>query len=55
MFAGVACLRDLAAMNDKNQLDWAKWSPYLAGTEAWTTYLLPGLGEHAHRGRSVDR
>ncbi|MGH3878960.1 MAG: amino acid ABC transporter permease [Actinophytocola sp.] len=33
----------LDAMNEKNQLDWAKWSPYLAGTEAWTTYLLPGL------------
>jgi glutamate transport system permease protein len=33
----------LAEMADKNQLEWAKWSPYLAGTEAWTTYLLPGL------------
>ena len=33
----------LTAMNEKNQLDWEKWSPYLAGTEAWTTYLLPGL------------
>ncbi|OLF16870.1 amino acid ABC transporter permease [Actinophytocola xanthii] len=33
----------ISAMNDKNQLDWDKWSPYLAGTEAWTTYLLPGL------------
>lgn len=33
----------LAMMNSKNQLDWAKWSPYLAGSEAWTTYLLPGL------------
>lgn len=33
----------LDAMNEKNQLDWAKWEPYLAGTEAWTTYLLPGL------------
>lgn len=33
----------LSAMNEKNQLDWEKWEPYLAGTEAWTTYLLPGL------------
>jgi glutamate transport system permease protein len=42
VFAGIAYL-GLAAMNDKNQLDWDKWSPYLAGTDAWTTYLLPGL------------
>lgn len=34
----------LSTMNEKNQLDWEKWKPYLAGTEAWTTYLLPGLG-----------
>ena len=33
----------LDTMADKNQLDWVKWEPYLAGTEAWTTYLLPGL------------
>jgi glutamate transport system permease protein len=33
----------LSTMADKDQLAWAKWSPYLAGTEAWTTYLLPGL------------
>lgn len=33
----------LSAMNAKGQLDWAKWSPYLADTEAWTTFLLPGL------------
>jgi glutamate transport system permease protein len=43
VFVGVAYLL-LAAMNDHNQLEWAKWSPYLAGTDAWTTYLLPGLG-----------
>ncbi len=42
VFAGLVYLL-LAAMNDKNQLDWAKWSPYLASSEAWTTYLLPGL------------
>lgn len=33
----------LGEMDDKGQLDWDKWSPYLAGTEAWTTYLLPGI------------
>lgn len=42
VFAGLVYL-GLAAMNEKNQLDWDKWSPYLAGTDAWTTYLLPGL------------
>jgi glutamate transport system permease protein len=31
------------SLSDKGQLDWAKWKPYLAGSEAWTTYLLPGL------------
>ncbi|MFP3987509.1 amino acid ABC transporter permease [Streptomyces sp. E11-3] len=30
-------------MDDNGQLEWAKWSPFLAGSEAWTTYLLPGL------------
>ncbi|HEY7595865.1 MAG TPA: amino acid ABC transporter permease [Actinophytocola sp.] len=40
---GVLAYLGLAAMNEKNQLDWDKWSPYLAGTDAWTTYLLPGL------------
>lgn len=40
--AGVLYLL-VSGMNEKNQLDWDKWSPYLAGTEAWTTYLLPGL------------
>ncbi|MFJ2773057.1 amino acid ABC transporter permease [Streptomyces sp. NPDC087300] len=33
-----------SAMSDKGQLEWAKWRPWLADTEAWTTYLLPGLG-----------
>lgn len=42
VFALVAYLV-LAAMNDKNQLDWDKWSPYLADFDSWTTYLLPGL------------
>jgi glutamate transport system permease protein len=31
------------SLSDKGQLDWAKWKPYLAGSEAWTTYILPGL------------
>ncbi|WP_156726350.1 amino acid ABC transporter permease [Streptomyces apocyni] len=30
-------------MDDNEQLEWAKWRPFLAGSEAWTTYLLPGL------------
>jgi glutamate transport system permease protein len=43
LVAGFIVYLLLDAMNDENQLEWAKWSPYLAGTEAWTTYLLPGL------------
>ncbi|MFD7405311.1 amino acid ABC transporter permease [Streptomyces sp. NPDC059866] len=30
-------------LNEKNQLDWAKWEPFLTGSEAWTTYIWPGL------------
>jgi glutamate transport system permease protein len=30
-------------MDDKNQLEWALWEPFTTG-QAWTTYLLPGLG-----------
>jgi len=30
-------------MDDKKQLEWALWEPFTTG-EAWTTYLLPGLG-----------
>lgn len=33
----------LVAMEEKGQLDWIRWEPYLAGSEAWETYLLPGL------------
>jgi len=29
-------------MDDKGQLVWAKWSPFTE-SQAWTTYLLPGL------------
>lgn len=30
-------------MSDKGQLEWAKWKPFTE-SPAWTTYLLPGLG-----------
>ncbi|MER6344637.1 amino acid ABC transporter permease [Streptomyces sp. NPDC001595] len=31
-------------MDDKGQLKWALWKPFTE-SEAWTTYLLPGLGD----------
>ncbi|MFD7131541.1 amino acid ABC transporter permease [Streptomyces sp. NPDC059894] len=31
-------------MDDKNQLEWALWEPFTTA-QAWTTYLLPGLGD----------
>ncbi|MGW0599262.1 amino acid ABC transporter permease [Streptomyces sp. NPDC002776] len=31
------------SLDDKGQLDWEKWKPFFSGTEAWTTYILPGL------------
>lgn len=31
-------------LSDKGQLDSAKWSPFFTDSQAWTTYLLPGLG-----------
>lgn len=33
-----------STLSDKNQLDWALWSPFFTDANAWTTYLLPGLG-----------
>ncbi|MEV6665491.1 amino acid ABC transporter permease [Streptomyces nigra] len=30
------------SLEEKAQLDWEKWKPFF-GSEAWTTYLLPGL------------
>ncbi|MFD9005812.1 amino acid ABC transporter permease [Streptomyces sp. NPDC059582] len=30
-------------MDDKHQLNWALWEPFTT-SQAWTTYLLPGLG-----------
>ncbi|MDT0266160.1 amino acid ABC transporter permease [Streptomyces sp. DSM 44915] len=35
----------LSALNDKNQLDLAKWDPFVTDSRVWTTYLLPGLQE----------
>lgn len=31
-------------MDDKNQLEWKLWKPFIT-SEAWTTYLLPGLAD----------
>lgn len=31
------------SLNDKDQLAWDKWKPFLGGTEAWSTYIWPGL------------
>ncbi|MFD1656867.1 amino acid ABC transporter permease [Streptomyces caeni] len=31
------------SLNDKGQLAWDKWKPFLGGTEAWSTYIWPGL------------
>ncbi|MFD1833113.1 MULTISPECIES: amino acid ABC transporter permease [Streptomyces] len=33
----------LDTMADKNQLDGAKWEPFVADGRVWTTYLIPGL------------
>ncbi|MGI5411736.1 amino acid ABC transporter permease [Streptomyces chartreusis] len=30
-------------LSDKGQLDWEKWKPFFSSSEAWTTYILPGL------------
>ncbi|MFE7273210.1 amino acid ABC transporter permease [Streptomyces sp. NPDC057623] len=32
------------AMDEKKQLEWALWKPFTQ-SEAWTTYLLPGLAD----------
>ncbi|MGW3206679.1 amino acid ABC transporter permease [Streptomyces sp. NPDC001135] len=31
------------ALDDKGQLDWALWKPFFSGTEAYSTYIWPGL------------
>ncbi|MBF8173633.1 MULTISPECIES: amino acid ABC transporter permease [Streptomyces] len=30
-------------LNDKGQLEWVLWKPFFSGTEAWSTYIWPGL------------
>ncbi|MFC7915560.1 amino acid ABC transporter permease [Streptomyces sp. NPDC057386] len=30
-------------LDEKGQLAWDKWKMFFTGTEAWTTYILPGL------------
>ncbi|MGW7260155.1 amino acid ABC transporter permease [Streptomyces sp. NPDC054834] len=32
-----------SSLNDKGQLEWVLWKPYLSGTEAYSTYIWPGL------------
>ncbi|MEU3888651.1 amino acid ABC transporter permease [Streptomyces sp. NPDC029041] len=31
------------ALKDKGQLEWVLWEPFFSGSEAWTTYIWPGL------------
>ncbi|QJT04553.1 amino acid ABC transporter permease [Streptomyces asoensis] len=31
------------SLDEKGQLEWVKWEPFFSGSEAWTTYILPGL------------
>ncbi|MEU5536997.1 amino acid ABC transporter permease [Streptomyces sp. NPDC020362] len=31
------------ALDDKGQLDWVLWKPFFTGTEAYSTYIWPGL------------
>ncbi|MFD8952066.1 amino acid ABC transporter permease [Streptomyces xanthophaeus] len=42
---GLALWWILSVMADKNQLDAAKWTPFVTETEIWTTFLIPGLLE----------
>ncbi|MEU9645210.1 amino acid ABC transporter permease [Streptomyces sp. NPDC048188] len=32
-----------STLDDKGQLEWALWKPFFTGTEAWSTYIWPGL------------
>lgn len=34
----------IRSLNDKGQFEWPLWEPF-TGSEAWTVYLLPGLGQ----------
>ncbi|MFI2205912.1 amino acid ABC transporter permease [Streptomyces sp. NPDC020192] len=31
------------SLDDKGQLEWALWKPFFSGTEAYSTYIWPGL------------
>ncbi|MEU7411406.1 amino acid ABC transporter permease [Streptomyces sp. NPDC042638] len=31
------------ALDEKNQLDWVLWKPFFSGSEAYSTYIWPGL------------
>jgi glutamate transport system permease protein len=31
------------ALDEKGQLEWAQWEMFFTGTEAWSTYIWPGL------------
>ncbi|MFF8610384.1 amino acid ABC transporter permease [Streptomyces sp. NPDC015346] len=33
----------VVSLEQKNQLEWSKWSPFFTDSRAWTTYILPGL------------
>jgi glutamate transport system permease protein len=30
-------------LKDKGQLEWSLWKPFFSGSEAWSTYIWPGL------------
>ncbi|MFF8035108.1 MULTISPECIES: amino acid ABC transporter permease [unclassified Streptomyces] len=32
-----------STLDDKGQLEWSLWEPFFTGTEAWSTYIWPGL------------
>ncbi|MGI5429031.1 amino acid ABC transporter permease [Streptomyces sp. CA-179760] len=32
-----------STLKDKGQLEWVLWEPFFSGTEAWSTYIWPGL------------
>ncbi|MCG8964798.1 amino acid ABC transporter permease [Streptomyces sp. CL12-4] len=32
-----------STLDDKGQLEWVLWKPFFTGTEAWSTYIWPGL------------
>ncbi|MER7053145.1 MULTISPECIES: amino acid ABC transporter permease [unclassified Streptomyces] len=32
-----------STLDEKGQLEWALWKPFFSGSEAWSTYIWPGL------------